>query len=73
MRTRFAMLASAMLLAAAPAAAQEGVGASPPKEAGWTVPRTEWGDPDLRGMYPLDQVGRTAVLFASEIEGGIGV
>ena len=21
--------------------------------------RTEWGDPDLRGIYPLDQVGRT--------------
>jgi hypothetical protein len=60
MRTRFPILAGAVLLAAfVPAAAQETVGTPPPKEAGWTVPRTEWGDPDLRGTYPLDQVGRT--------------
>ncbi len=25
---------------------------------GWSVPRTEWGDPDLRGMWPLD-LGQT--------------
>jgi hypothetical protein len=25
----------------------------------WTVPRTEWGDPDLRGIWPLDAVGST--------------
>ena len=63
MRMRFLMLAGAAALGAvapaAPAAAQETVGTPPPKEAGWTVPRTAWGDPDLRGMYPLDQVGRT--------------
>ena len=33
-----------------------GAPAPPP---GWTVPRTEWGDPDLRGTWPLDAVGRT--------------
>ncbi len=25
----------------------------------WVPPRTEWGDPDLRGVWPLDSVGRT--------------
>lgn len=25
----------------------------------WSIPRTEWGDPDLRGTWPLDAVGRT--------------
>jgi hypothetical protein len=61
MKTRFPMLAgAAMLLAAiAPAAAQESVGVPPPAPAGWTAPKTAWGDPDLRGTYPLDQVGRT--------------
>ncbi|HEY6816721.1 MAG TPA: hypothetical protein VI168_14370 [Croceibacterium sp.] len=51
---------AAMLLpAAAPLAAQDSVGVPPPAPAGWSAPKTEWGDPDLRGMYPLDQVGRT--------------
>jgi hypothetical protein len=61
MKTRFRMLAGAALLLAAiaPAAAQETVGVPPPAPAGWTAPKTAWGDPDLRGMYPLDQVGRT--------------
>jgi hypothetical protein len=47
------------LTAALPLAAEETVGVPPPAPAGWSAPRTEWGDPDLRGMYPLDQVGRT--------------
>jgi len=60
MRTAFWMLVGAAMLGAiAPLAAQETPGTPPAKEAGWTTPRTEWGDPDLRGMYPLDQVGRT--------------
>ena len=25
----------------------------------WTPPKTEWGDPDLRGVWPLESVGRT--------------
>ena len=59
MKTRFLALAGACLMAVAPAAAQETAGVPPPNPAGWTAPRTAWGDPDLRGMYPLDQVGRT--------------
>lgn len=43
----------------APLAAQETVGTPPAAEQGWTVPKTQWGDPDLRGTYPLDAVGRT--------------
>jgi hypothetical protein len=27
--------------------------------AKWTPPRTPWGDPDLQGTWPLDQLGRT--------------
>jgi hypothetical protein len=54
------LFAAVLLLGVAvPLAAQETVGVPPPKPAGWLVPRTAWGDPDLRGMYPLDQVGRT--------------
>ena len=25
----------------------------------WSAPRTEWGDPDLRGKWPIDIVGQT--------------
>ncbi|KRA79763.1 hypothetical protein ASD76_17250 [Altererythrobacter sp. Root672] len=32
---------------------------APAPPAGWAAPRTEWGDPDLRGTWPLDAVGRT--------------
>src|SRR6187549_1535658 len=56
----FLAAGTAMLLAATtPLAAQDTVGTPPPAPSGWTAPRTEWGDPDLRGTYPLDQVGRT--------------
>lgn len=49
----------AMLMAITPPAAEDTVGVPPPAPAGWSAPKTAWGDPDLRGMYPLDQVGRT--------------
>ena len=42
---------AAVALFAPPAAAQENTD-------GWKVPRTEWGDPDLTGMWPLE-VGQT--------------
>lgn len=32
---------------------------APAPPAGWSAPRTEWGDPDLRGTWPIDSVGRT--------------
>jgi hypothetical protein len=53
------LASAAALTMATTAVAQEIAGTPPPPEAGWSAPRTEWGDPDLRGMYPLDQVGRT--------------
>jgi len=61
MRQGFHALAGGALLLAlsVPLAAQETVGTPPPRTAGWTVPKTAWGDPDLRGTYPLDQIGRT--------------
>jgi hypothetical protein len=31
----------------------------PPPPAGWKVPRTSWGDPDLRGMWPVDYLAAT--------------
>lgn len=55
-----AILGGALLLAlASTAQAQQAVGTPPPRAEGWSVPRTAWGDPDLRGSYPLDQIGRT--------------
>jgi hypothetical protein len=60
-RKGFAATAAAVLALAAmaPLAAQETVGKPPAAEPGWTAPKTQWGDPDLRGTYPLDAVGRT--------------
>ena len=59
----FAAFAAAFLCATAPLAAQETrgetVGKPPAPPPGWSVARTSWGDPDLRGTYPLDAVGRT--------------
>lgn len=61
--TKIAMMtAVALALAGTPSAiAQDGqqVGTPPPPVAGWEVARTPWGDPDIRGTYPLDTVGRT--------------
>lgn len=49
-------IAAVLLLASAcPASAQT----SKPAPKGWTPPHTPWGDPDLRGTWPLDGVGRT--------------
>ncbi|HEX6997128.1 MAG TPA: hypothetical protein VF322_03225 [Gammaproteobacteria bacterium] len=46
-----AAVALAAALATAPAAAQS--------ERSWTPPRTPWGDPDLRGMWPVDHMNGT--------------
>jgi len=42
---------------------------APPAPAGWQVPRTPWGDPDLTGTWPLDSVGRTPVERPVELAG----
>ena len=54
-------LAAAVLVGLQQAAAAEerAAVAEPTAPEGWTVPRTDWGDPDLRGTWPLDSVGRT--------------
>src|SRR5687767_7357004 len=57
-----AVLAVPLLFAAPPALAADPVPSArdysaPP--AGWQVPRTPWGDPDLRGMWPLDYLAAT--------------
>ena len=57
-----AVLALALALSHAPLAAQTTeaeVGVPPPPVAGWQAPRTPWGDPDLRGTYPLESMGST--------------
>ena len=51
-----------MALAATPLAAQsteDEVGRPPAAPAGWTPPQTPWGDPDMRGTYPLESMGST--------------
>lgn len=58
-----------LVLMASPAAAQSQAGGNAAAEsasapiktptARYDAPRTPWGDPDLRGMWPLDSVGMT--------------
>ncbi len=66
---KYAIVASALCLALAtgPAAAQfteeeeeamlEARFDAPPP--GWEVPRTDWGDPDIRGKWPIDYLAGT--------------
>ena len=56
--TLLALIVPAASFAQSPAELAEASGA-PSAPAGWTVPRTEWGDPDLTGIWPIDSVGRT--------------
>jgi hypothetical protein len=57
------LLAAALpLLLAAPAAADDPVPSAkdyPAPPAGWQVARTAWGDPDLRGQWPVDYLSPT--------------
>ncbi|HEU4651126.1 MAG TPA: hypothetical protein VFS49_06900 [Croceibacterium sp.] len=61
--SRIAAALAAPLLFAAPALAEPDPVPSakdyPAPPAGWTVPRTAWGDPDLRGMWPVDYLTPT--------------
>lgn len=60
-RLACAGVALSVLALAATAFAQEHP-AKPAKSGAagkWTPPRTPWGDPDLQGTWPLDQLGRT--------------
>ncbi|MBO9517522.1 MAG: hypothetical protein J7493_05605 [Porphyrobacter sp.] len=57
------LLAAALpLLFAAPAFAEDPVPSAkdyPAPPAGWKVARTAWGDPDLRGQWPVDYMAAT--------------
>lgn len=56
---RAAILSAAIALALGSASAAYADPVPPPEApAGWKMPRTPWGDPDLRGGFPLD-LGRT--------------
>ncbi len=61
MTKRYGLLAvipAACLAGAAPqAASAQGEGDA----AGWAPPVTPWGEPDLRGMWPVDHVNQTPV------------
>ncbi|WP_305096867.1 hypothetical protein [Croceibacterium aestuarii] len=59
-------LAAALLLPATPVAAEDApAAAAVPDEPGlkappgWKAPRTEWGDPDLTGKWPIDNLSGT--------------
>src|SRR3712207_9320188 len=60
MKKRAGLVIAVSMVALTPDA---GTAAQTSKEAGasanWTPQRTPWGDPDLRGTWPLDSVGRT--------------
>jgi hypothetical protein len=66
-KTALNLAASVLVLAVlGPAASAQAQGAGQPHEHAaaatskpWTPRRTAWGDPDLRGVWPLDEAGRT--------------
>lgn len=68
MKLKYILLgaAAALIASAAPAQVSDSTphylalaAGAPAPPSGWAVPRTAWGDPDLRGIWPLDSVGRT--------------
>jgi hypothetical protein len=57
-----AVSALALTAMASTALAAEGPAKAAPSKAAkkaWTPPKTPWGDPDLQGTWPLDELGRT--------------
>jgi hypothetical protein len=65
MRKRNALVGVAAAAMALAATAQIAVAAGAPAPSAqkpakaWTPPKTPWGDPDLQGTWPLDELGRT--------------
>ena len=51
----------AAVLAVLVGCGKTGPGASSAGSAGYTAPRTAWGDPDLTGMWPIDRLNGTPV------------
>ncbi|HET8698077.1 MAG TPA: hypothetical protein VFO94_11350 [Gammaproteobacteria bacterium] len=60
-RMRRGALAMMVLLAACSRGGEERTSAAPPAATGYAAPRTPWGDPDLRGMWPIDKLNGTPV------------
>ena len=58
-RKAMMLLVLSALTLATPATAQPSGAAAPDRYRAWSPPRTAWGDPDLRGTWPLESVGRT--------------
>jgi hypothetical protein len=72
MRLLGAAIAAPLLIFATPAVADDPVPSAkdyPAPPAGWKVPRTSWGDPDLRGMWPVDYLSPTPRERPPEIGG----
>ena len=64
LRGRLVLGGVAALLFGATVGGQSGPGHKPSEAnhfietpAGWTHPKTAWGDPDLQGMWPISFVG----------------
>jgi hypothetical protein len=63
-RTAICVVSLAVLASLAMGQARQAI---PPSEAnffigtpaGWVHPKTQWGDPDLQGIWPLNHVGLT--------------
>jgi hypothetical protein len=58
---RLGAVAALALLAACTRGGEEQAAAAPPAVTGYAAPRTSWGDPDLRGMWPVDKLNGTPV------------
>src|SRR3569623_1310919 len=57
--SRMRLLTSSPRASTAAAAEEPSKPAMSSAAAKWTPPKTPWGDPDLQGTWPLDQLGRT--------------
>ena len=55
----FAVSALAIGAVAQTAVAADGANAPAKSAKAWVPKKTPWGDPDLQGTWPLDQLGRT--------------
>lgn len=53
------LIAAALVLPLFAASALAVAEDKPAADPGWKAPRTEWGDPDLRGKWPVDYLGQT--------------
>lgn len=67
---RIALVASACLVAATASAQPGQVGAQ--ATSGQPLPRTPWGDPDLRGTWPLQNINDARIRHIKDRLNGFG-